>query len=35
MTQGVLPFKYEEDKTDAGMTALGGLPVYLDLVHVI
>jgi hypothetical protein len=35
MAQGVLPFKYEEDKNDAGMTALGGLPVYLDLVHVI
>ena len=35
MAQGVLPFKYEEDKKDAGMTALGGLPVFLDLVHVI
>jgi len=31
MTQGVLPFKYEEEATSCGMTALGGLPVYLDL----
>ena len=35
MSQGVLPFKYEEDKNDGGMTALGGLPVYLDLINVI
>jgi hypothetical protein len=31
MTQGVLPFKYEEEKKDSGMTSLGGLPIYLDL----
>ncbi len=35
MTQGVLPFKYEEEKKDSGMTALAGLPVYLDLAQVI
>jgi len=35
MTQGVLPFKYEEEKTQNGMTALAGLPVYLDLAKVI
>jgi len=35
MTQGVLPFKYEEEKTQTGMTALAGLPVYLDLAEVI
>ena len=35
MAQGVLPFKYEEEKNDTGMTALAGLPVYLDLAHVI
>ena len=35
MTQGVLPFKYEEEKKDSGMTALAGLPVYLDLAKVI
>ncbi len=35
MAQGVLPYKYEEDKTDAGLTALAGLPVYLDLASVL
>ncbi len=35
MIQGVLPFKYEEEKTQTGMTALAGLPVYLDLAKVI
>lgn len=33
MTQGVLPFKYEKDKQGCGMTALGGLPAYLDLAY--
>jgi hypothetical protein len=31
MAQGLLPFKYEEEKQTTGMTALAGLPVYLDL----
>jgi hypothetical protein len=35
MTQGVLPYKYEEEKKESGMTALGGLPVYLDLATVM
>ncbi len=35
MTQGALPFKYEVEKTQTGMTALAGLPVYLDLAEVI
>jgi len=35
MTQGVLPFKYESEKKTTGMTALAGLPVYLDLSRVI
>lgn len=35
MTQGVLPFKYEEEKSNSGMTALAGLPLYLDLAEVI
>ena len=35
MAQGVLPFKYETEKKTTGMTALGGLPVYLDLARVI
>jgi len=35
MAQGVLPFKYEAEKATTGMTALGGLPIYLDLAKVI
>lgn len=31
MPQGILPYKYEEEKTPAGMTSLAGLPLYLDL----
>jgi len=31
MAQGVLAFQYEEDRQEAGVTALGGLPAYLDL----
>ena len=31
MAQGILPFKYETEKSTTGMTALAGLPVYLDL----
>ena len=34
MTQGALPFKYEEEKKGFGLTALGGLPVYLDMARV-
>ena len=35
MAQGLLPFKYETEKDTTGMTALAGLPVYLDLTRVI
>ena len=35
MAQGVLPFKYEAEKKTTGMTALAGLPAYLDLTKVI
>ena len=35
MAQGVLPFKYEEEKRDTGITGLAGLPVYLDLASVM
>ncbi len=35
MTQGILPFKYESEEKTTGMTALGGLPAYLDLAQVI
>jgi hypothetical protein len=31
MAQGILPYKYEEEKNEAGMTSLAGLPLYLDL----
>jgi hypothetical protein len=33
MSQGVLGFKYEEEKQETGMTGLAGLPVYLDLIR--
>ncbi len=35
MAQGVLPYKYEEERNDGGMTALAGLPIYLDLAWVL
>ncbi len=35
MAQGILPYKYEEEKTSTGMTSLAGLPVYLDLASVL
>jgi hypothetical protein len=35
MAQGVLPFKYEEEKRDTWLTGLAGLPVYLDLASVM
>lgn len=31
IAQGVLPFRYESEPTASGMTALAGLPPYLDL----
>jgi hypothetical protein len=34
MAQGVLPFKYEVAEDRSGMTALAGLPTYLDLAAV-
>ena len=33
MSQGILGFKYEEEKRATGMTGLAGLPIYLDLMH--
>lgn len=35
MAQGVLPYQYGEEAGHSGLTALGGLPVYLDLAHVL
>ena len=31
MAQGVLPFQYQDQNRAAGLTALAGLPAYLDL----
>jgi hypothetical protein len=33
--QGVLPFQYEVDKKPGGMTALAGLPLYLELAYMM
>jgi len=35
MAQGVLSYQYEEEKKEAGLTALAGLPAYLDLARVL
>jgi len=35
MAQGILPFKYELERSEAGMTALAGLPLYMDLAKVV
>jgi len=35
MAQGQLPFQYEQERREGGMTALAGLPVYLDLAQVV
>jgi hypothetical protein len=34
MSQGVLGFKYERGERETGLTALGGLPLYLELAAV-
>jgi hypothetical protein len=34
MPQGALPIQYEIDPKEHGLTALGGLPLYLELAHV-
>lgn len=31
MAQNILPFQYEAQPGETGMTGLGGLPLYLDL----
>ena len=33
MKQGALRFKYEQEKSSTGMTALSGLMTYLELIH--
>jgi hypothetical protein len=35
MAQGLLPYKYEEEKKTGGLTSLAGLPLYLDLAHAL
>jgi hypothetical protein len=35
MAQGELRFQYEEERRESGMTAFGGLPVFLDLEQVM
>jgi hypothetical protein len=35
MAQGPLPFQYEIENQPAGMTALGGLPAYVEMFHVL
>jgi hypothetical protein len=35
MTQGVFPFQYEVEKKPGGMTALAGLPTYLEFGYVM
>ena len=35
MAQGVLPYKYEGERKQTGMTALAGLPIYLELASVL
>jgi len=35
MSQGLLPFKYELEKREGGLTALGGVGLYLDLFRVL
>ena len=34
MQQSALPFMYKAEKNESGLTALGGLPVYRDLIKV-
>jgi hypothetical protein len=35
MAQGLLPFQYEIEKRDGGMTARAGLPSYVELAHAL
>lgn len=33
MAQGILPFQYEVEKKDGGMTTPAGLPLYVEFAH--
>jgi hypothetical protein len=35
MSQGLIPFQYEVEKQEGGMTALAGLPLYLDFIQLM
>ena len=35
MSQKTLPFKFEEDKKERGITSLGGLALYTGLAHIM
>jgi hypothetical protein len=35
MAQGILPFQYEVEKKSGGLTALAGLPAYMEFAHVM
>jgi len=35
MAQGILPFQYEIEKKPGGMTALAGLPLYVEFAHLM
>jgi hypothetical protein len=35
MAQGILPFQYEFEKRPGGMTALAGLPLYVEFAHLM
>ena len=35
MPQGALPFQYAEENTSTGMTALSGLPAYVDMAECV
>jgi len=35
MTQGILPYKYEEEKKSAGLTSMAGLPLYLEMAYAL
>ena len=35
MSHFTLPFKYEEETQNSGLTGLAGLPLYLELLHTL
>jgi hypothetical protein len=35
MSQTTLPFKFQEDKKEMGLTSLGGLALYSGLAHIM